>query len=90
MELLRPQDAFFWHVETPSVPEHVAGLAILDPSTAPGGSMTADDLIRLVERRLPRVPQLSRRIVVPWLGLDRGTLARGSASCPVGHRAVRR
>ena len=71
MELLRPQDAFFWHVETPSVPEHVAGLAILDPSTAPGGSMTADDLIRLVERRLPRVPQLSRRIVVPWLGLAR-------------------
>src|SRR5438128_5690465 len=55
MELVDPQDAFFLHVETPAVPQHVIGLAFLDPSTTPSGVIGLNDVIRSVEDRLPRV-----------------------------------
>jgi len=71
MELVDPQDAFFLHVETPSVPQHVVGLAFLDPSTTPSGAIELNDVIRSIEGRLRLVPRLRQRLAVPRWGLSR-------------------
>jgi diacylglycerol O-acyltransferase / wax synthase len=71
MELLRPQDAFFLHVETPRVQQHVCGLALIDPALPGGGRLTLDDLVRTVESRLDRLPRFRQRLAVPPLSLAR-------------------
>jgi diacylglycerol O-acyltransferase / wax synthase len=71
VELLRPQDAFFLYTETPCVQQHVGGLAILDPSSRPGGPLLPDDLKGLLAGRLHRLPRLRQRLAVPPLGLAR-------------------
>jgi diacylglycerol O-acyltransferase len=49
----------------------VGGLAILDPSTAPGGKLRFDDVVRVVSSRLHLVPRFRRKVVVPPLGAGR-------------------
>jgi WS/DGAT/MGAT family acyltransferase len=49
---------------------HVGGLAILDPSTAPGGELTLVDLQRLIAERLPLVPPFRWRLKEVPLDLD--------------------
>ena len=49
---------------------HVAGLAILDPSTKPSGELTFQDISALMEERLPLLPPLRWRLVEVPLGLD--------------------
>jgi diacylglycerol O-acyltransferase len=49
---------------------HVGGLAILDPSTAPGGELTLPRLQRLIEQRLPIVPPFRWRLREVPLDLD--------------------
>jgi diacylglycerol O-acyltransferase / wax synthase len=71
VELLRPQDAFFLYTETPCVQQHVGGLAILDPSSRPGGPLLPGDLKGLLSGRLHRLPRLRQRLAVPPLGLAR-------------------
>ena len=71
MELLRPQDAFFLGVETPQVPQHVSGLAVIDPALPGGGSLSLEDLVRTVEARLDRLPRFRQRLAIPPLGLAR-------------------
>ena len=44
VEPLRPDDAFFLHAETPGVQQHVGGLALLDPSSRPGGPIAWEEL----------------------------------------------
>ena len=63
-------DAQFLALETPRQAGHVAGLAILDPSTAPGGTVTLADLQRLLAERLPQLPPLRWRLAEVPLGLD--------------------
>ena len=63
-------DAQFLALETPRQAGHVAGLAILDPSTAPGGTLTLADLQRLLAERLPQLPPLRWRLAEVPLGLD--------------------
>jgi WS/DGAT/MGAT family acyltransferase len=49
---------------------HVGGLAILDPSTAPGGEFTLGGLQALIAERLPLVPPLRWRLAEVPLDLD--------------------
>src|SRR6266571_168463 len=70
MELVGPQDVFFLHVETPAIPQHLIGLAFLDPTTR-SGTIGLEDVIRSVEGRLPRLPRFRQRLAVPRWGLSR-------------------
>ena len=51
---------------------HVGGLAILDPSTAKGGTLTLVDIQNLIAERLPLVPPFRWRLVEVPLNLDYG------------------
>jgi diacylglycerol O-acyltransferase len=66
---IRAEDAFFLHVESAAVPQHVGGLAILDTSgrRAP---LARDDLAALVAARLLPQPKFRHLLDVP------GRLAR--------------
>src|SRR3954453_7026776 len=70
MEQLRGLDAQFLAMESSRTYGHVGGLAILDPSTAPGGQVTSKDLCRIVGSRIGRLPPLHRRLAEVPLGLD--------------------
>jgi WS/DGAT/MGAT family acyltransferase len=48
----------------------VGGLAVYDPSTAPGGEITHADICRLVVERLHLLPPFTRRLVQVPFGLD--------------------
>jgi WS/DGAT/MGAT family acyltransferase len=50
---------------------HVAGLAILDPSTRPGGRLGFQDLARLIAQRIHLVPRFRQKVSVPAFGLGR-------------------
>src|SRR3954462_10895713 len=63
-------DAQFLALESPRQAGHVAGLAILHPSPAPGGSLTLADLQHLLAERLPLLPPLRWRLAEVPLGLD--------------------
>src|SRR2546428_2638258 len=71
MERLGPQDASFLYLETPSVHQHVGGVAILDPSTAPKGKLAYDDLVRVISSRLHLVPRFRQKVVFPPLPVAR-------------------
>jgi WS/DGAT/MGAT family acyltransferase len=49
---------------------HVGGLAVLDPSTAPGGELTLPDLQRLIAERMSLVPPFRWRLAEVPLDLD--------------------
>jgi WS/DGAT/MGAT family acyltransferase len=51
---------------------HVGGLAVLDPSSAPGGKLTLEDLQLLIAERLPLVPPFRWRLATVPLDLDYG------------------
>jgi diacylglycerol O-acyltransferase / wax synthase len=63
-------DAQFLALEGSNQTGHVAGLAILDPSTTPSGDLTLEDLCRLMSERLPLLPPLRWRLAEVPLGLD--------------------
>jgi WS/DGAT/MGAT family acyltransferase len=71
MQRLGPQDASFLYLETPNVHQHVGGLAILDPSTAPGGALTYDDLVRVMSSRLHLAPRFRQKVLFPPLAVAR-------------------
>jgi diacylglycerol O-acyltransferase / wax synthase len=63
-------DAQFLALESARQTGHVAGLAILDTSTAPGGKLDVADIKRLMEERLPLLPPLRWRLAEIPFGLD--------------------
>jgi diacylglycerol O-acyltransferase len=63
-------DAQFLAMESSRTYGHVGGLALFDPSTAPGGRVTSDDLCRVVSRRIDQLPPFRRRLVEVPLGID--------------------
>jgi len=71
MERLGPQDASFLYLETPRVHQHVGGVAILDPSTAPRGRLSYDDLVRVISSRLHVAPRFRQKVVFPPLPVAR-------------------
>ena len=70
MQQLSGQDAMFIYLETPRTPNHVGGFMTYDPSTAPGGKVSFDDLLTHVEARVPLLPMLRRRLLRVPLDLD--------------------
>jgi WS/DGAT/MGAT family acyltransferase len=63
-------DSQFLAMESPRVHGHVGGLAVYDPSTAPGGQLTVEDICRLVGQRLHLLKPFRWKLVDVPFGLD--------------------
>ena len=70
MRQLTSLDAQFLAMESRSTYGHVSGLAIYDPSTAPGGALTGADMCRLISERVHLLPPFRWRLVEVPLGID--------------------
>ena len=70
MRQLTSLDTQFLALESRRHSGHVAGVAILDPSTAPGGKVDCGDIQALIAERLPLLPPLRWRLQEVPLGLD--------------------
>ena len=70
MRQLTSLDAQFLALESRRQSGHVGGMAILDPSTAPGGTLTVDDVKALLRERVPLLAPMRWRLVEVPLGLD--------------------
>ncbi|MEV4326664.1 wax ester/triacylglycerol synthase family O-acyltransferase [Microbispora rosea] len=71
MRQLTALDAQFLSVESATTATHVAGVAILDPSTSPSGALTREALLALLRERLHLAPPLRMRLADVPFGLDR-------------------
>lgn len=71
MRQLTSLDAQFLAIESRTTTGHVGGLAIFDPSTAPGGRVTLDDVLAMFRERIHLLPPLRWRLTEVPLGLDR-------------------
>jgi diacylglycerol O-acyltransferase len=70
MRQLTSLDNQFLALENSRQSGHVGGVAVLDPSTAPGGALSAADIQKLIAERLPMLPPLRWRLAEVPLGLD--------------------
>jgi diacylglycerol O-acyltransferase len=70
MRQLTPLDAQFLAVESSRTYGHVGGLAVYDPSTAPGGRLGLPEICELVSERLHLLPPFRWKLVQVPLGLD--------------------
>ena len=70
MRQLTSLDAQFLGVESARTYGHVGGLAVHDPSTAPGGTLGVDDVCRMVSERLHLLPPFRWRLVEVPFGID--------------------
>src|SRR5262249_55522243 len=77
-------DASFLYVETPTMHMHVALVAVLDPSTAPGGYDYAQIAAR-IERETRRRPELQRRLLEVPFGLDHPLWIKDPHFDPIHH-----
>ena len=71
MKQLGILDSAFVNLEQTNTPQHVGGMGIYDPSTAPGGFVRFKDVIASFERRLGDLTLFRTRLVeVPggWTG----------------------
>ena len=71
MKQLGILDAAFINLEQTNTPQHVGGLGIYYPSTAPGCSVRFKDVIAILKRRLGTLPLVRTRILQVPAGLDR-------------------
>jgi diacylglycerol O-acyltransferase len=71
MKQLGILDAAFVNLEQSNTPQHVGGMGIYDPSSAPGGFVRFKDVIASFERRLGDLPLFRTRLVEVPGGLDR-------------------
>ena len=76
MKQLGILDAAFINLEQGNTPQHVGGLGIYDPSTAPDGFVRFKDVIANFEHRLQRMPLFRTRLVEVPGGLDRPIMER--------------
>src|SRR3954467_8224140 len=70
MRQLTSLDAQFLAIENGRNLGHVSGLSIYDPSTAPGGVLTADRMCEVLTERLHMLPPFHERLAAVPLGLD--------------------
>ena len=70
MKQLTALDAQFLAMESGGTYGHVGALALFDPSTAPDGRLTADDVAQVVAGRIDQLPPFHQRLVRVPLGLD--------------------
>ncbi|MEH6583552.1 MAG: wax ester/triacylglycerol synthase family O-acyltransferase [Halioglobus sp.] len=71
MKQLGILDSAFLNLEQINTPQHVGGMGIYDPSTAPGGFVRFKQVISTFERRLGENPLFRTRLVEVPGGLDR-------------------
>lgn len=71
MKQLGILDAAFINLEQSNTPQHVGGVGIYDPSSAPGGFVRFKDVIANFEQRLGNMPLFRTRLVEVPGGLDR-------------------
>jgi WS/DGAT/MGAT family acyltransferase len=71
MKQLGILDSAFVNLEQPNTPQHVGGMGIYDPSTAPGGFVRFKQVIANFEQRLQRMPLFRTRLVEVPGGIDR-------------------
>ena len=71
MKQLGILDSAFVNLEQTNTPQHVGGMGIYDPSTAPGGFVRFKDVIASFERRLGNLPLFRTRLVEVPGGFDR-------------------
>ena len=69
MRQLTSLDAQFLAMESARTYGHVSGFAIYDPSTAPGGTLDAKDVCRLVSERLHLLPPFKWKLAEVPFGL---------------------
>src|ERR1700760_1573387 len=70
MRQLTSLDAQFLALENSRQSGHVGSLAILDPSTAPGGRVGCAEITALLRERSPLLPPLRWRLAEVPLGMD--------------------
>ncbi len=70
MRQLTSLDAQFLALETPRAFGHVGGLAIYDPSSAPGGELTLRDVCHQISERIHLLPPFTQKLATIPLGLD--------------------
>lgn len=70
MRQLTSLDTQFLAIEDSRHTGHVAGLAILDPSTAPGGRLGCGEVKELLRERLPMLPPMRWRVAEVPFNLD--------------------
>src|SRR5688500_5372744 len=70
MRQLTSLDAQFLAMESSSTYGHVSGLAIYDPSTAPGGALDVADVCRLVGQRIHLLPPFRWKLAEVPFGID--------------------
>ena len=70
MKQLTPGDAFMLYTETPGSPNHIGSLGIFDPSSAPGGSLSFDQLLEYYGQRVHLGKSFRRRLVRVPMDLD--------------------
>ena len=71
MKQLGILDAAFINLEQNNTPQHVGGIGIYDPSSAPDGFVRFKQVIANFEQRLQRLPLFRTRLVEVPAGLDR-------------------
>ena len=62
MQQLSGLDATFIHAEIDGLPQHIGGISIYDPSTAPAGRVRFEDIRDMLRRRLHLSPIFTRRL----------------------------
>lgn len=70
MEQLGGIDAAMVYLESTAMPMHTGGLLVYDPSSAPGGRVTPEQVVERVRERLSRSRSLRRRIARIPFDLD--------------------
>jgi diacylglycerol O-acyltransferase len=67
---LTPLDAVFLSLETPEMPGHIGGLAVLDPGTHPTGNFDFDEFVDFAAERLSLCPRFGWKLQEVPFGLD--------------------
>ncbi|MBT8139966.1 MAG: wax ester/triacylglycerol synthase family O-acyltransferase [Gammaproteobacteria bacterium] len=71
MKQLGTLDSAFVNLENAATPQHVGGLGIYDPASAPGGFVRFKDVLSNFDNRLSKLPLFRTRLVEVPGGLDR-------------------
>ncbi|WP_419662119.1 acyltransferase, ws/dgat/mgat family with UPF0089 [Desulfosarcina variabilis str. Montpellier] len=69
MKQLTGVDEMFFSLEAPNSPMHITDIHIYDPSTAPEGRVTNEDVLKYISQRLDKLFMREKRVPVP-MGLD--------------------
>ena len=70
MQQLSGQDASFIYSERQHAPTHITSIAVYDPSTAPGGEISFDEILEHIDARLHLARAFRQRVVRVPADLD--------------------